>query len=270
MDAILVAVILGIVEGLTEFLPVSSTGHLIIATDLLKQNQESLASFNIIIQFGAILAVVYLYFDRFKSFFKLEKLKELKNNYQQKNLNLIHVALAIVPVLGIGFVTRKFIKAHLYNPAFVTFTTVFVAIIMIIMEKRKPKATVQSIDEITYKDAFIVGLGQCFALFPGVSRSGATMLTAMARKFEIGVAADFSFLISVPVITAATLYELLKSFHEFHSNQILTLAIGLLVSFIVAILAIKTFLKVLKKLGLTPFAYYRIAFGLAYYLLKLR
>jgi undecaprenyl-diphosphatase len=147
---------------------------------------------------------------------------------------------------------------------------VFVAIIMIVIEKIKPKEEVVSLDEITYKDAFIIGLGQCFALLPGVSRSGATMLTAMMRKFDIKVAADFSFLISVPVITAATLYELLKSFHDFHQDQILALIVGLTVSFIVAILAIKTFLKVLKKLGLTPFAIYRIVFGFCYFWFKIR
>lgn len=270
MDAIVIALILGIVEGLTEFLPVSSTGHLILATDLLKQNQEALTSFNIIIQFGAIMAVVVLYWDRFVDFFTPSHIINLKNSYHEKKLNLIHIAVAIIPVLAIGFVTRKFIKAHLYNPSFVIFTTVFVAIIILIVEKLKPKVEVKSLDEITYKDAFLIGLGQCFALFPGVSRSGATMLTAMVRKFDTKTAADFSFLISVPVISAATLYELLKSFHEFHADQFLMLAIGLVTSFVVAIIAIKTFLTILKKLGLIPFAYYRIIFGLAYYLLKLR
>jgi undecaprenyl-diphosphatase len=269
MEGIIIALILGIVEGLTEFLPVSSTGHLILATDLLKQNQESLASFNIIIQFGAILAVVYLYWDRFLDFFHPQNILELKNNIHQKKLNLIHVFFAIMPVLIIGFVSRKFIKAHLYNPSFVIFTTVSVAFIIILIEKIKPQPKVFSIDEITYRDAFIIGLGQCFALFPGVSRSGATILTAMTRKFDLKVAADFSFLISVPVITLATFYELLKSYSSFQGNQVFSLIVGLITSFLVAILAIKTFLKVLKKLGLTPFAYYRIFFGLLYFWFKI-
>lgn len=270
MSSILVAIILGIVEGLTEFLPVSSTGHLIIATDLLKQNQDALSSFNIIIQFGAILAVVVLYRERFIEFFNYKKIISLKNDYKVKRLNLIHIALAVLPVLAIGFVTRKYIKAHFYNPYFVIFTTISVAFIMIIIEKFKPKAEIMTIDDISYKDAFIIGMGQCFALFPGVSRSGATILTSMVRKLEIKAAADFSFLISVPVITAATLYELLKSYHDFHSDQIIMLLIGLVVSFVVAILAIKTFLTVLKKLGLTPFAIYRIFFGLFYYYFMLK
>jgi undecaprenyl-diphosphatase len=254
MDLFFTPIILGIVEGLTEFLPVSSTGHLIIATELLHKNQQELASFNIIIQFGAILAVVVLYWSRFKDLFNKNK------------LNWIHIGVAVVPVLAIGFVTRKLIKHYLFNPGFVTFTTIFVAFIIIYVEKRKPQPVITSLDELTYKDAFFIGLGQCFALFPGVSRSGATMLTAMMKKVDVKTSADFSFLISVPVITAATLYELLKSYQDFHSDQVTQLAIGLVVSFIVAILAIKTFLVILKKVGLTPFAYYRIIFGIIYFL----
>lgn len=270
MNDIINALILGIVEGLTEFLPVSSTGHLILTTDLLGLNQEALSSFNIIIQFGAILAVVFLYRQRFIDFFNFNNIKNLKNTYHDKKLNLIHICFAILPVLIIGFASRKFIKAHLYNPSFVIFTTVFVALIMIAIEKFKPRPAIFSVDEITYVDAFKIGLGQCFALLPGVSRSGATMLTAMTLKFDVKVAADFSFLISVPVITLATIYELLKSFHSFNLDQTFALLIGLITSFFVAILAIKTFLTILKKLGLTPFAYYRIIFGLFYYLVKIR
>ena len=181
---LITASILGIVEGLTEFLPVSSTGHLIIATDLLHKNQEDLVSFNIIIQFGAILAVVVLYWSRFKHLLNDNK------------LNWKHIAIATTPVLGIGFITRKFIKHYLFNPSVVTFTTIFVALIIIYVEKRKPKPVIHSLDELTYKDTFIIGMGQCFALIPGVSRSGATMLTAMMRKVDVKTSADFSFLIS--------------------------------------------------------------------------
>lgn len=254
MNNLVTPIILGIVEGLTEFLPVSSTGHLIIATDLLHQNQQALSSFNIIIQFGAILAVVVLYWTRFKNLFDKNK------------LNWVHIGFAITPVLGIGFVTRKFIKHYLFNPGVVTFTTILGGIIIILVEKRKPKPEITSLDGLSYKDAFIIGLGQCWALIPGVSRSGASMLTAMLRKVDIKTSADFSFLISVPVITAATLYELLKSYKDFHTDEITFLLTGLIVSFIVAIIAIKTFLIILKKLGLTPFAYYRIIFGIIYFL----
>jgi undecaprenyl-diphosphatase len=269
MEAFYTTIILGIVEGLTEFLPVSSTGHLIMATDLLKLDQEKLASFNIIIQLGAILAVVFLYNHRFQDLFSIKKLIALKNNYNQKGFNILHIAIAIVPTLAIGFVSRKFIKAHLFNPYVVVISLVAVGVIMLIIEKIKPKAEIITVDEITYKDAFIIGISQCVALIPGVSRSGATMLTAMMRKVDVITAADFSFLISVPVITIATVYEFLKVYSSFNANDAVQLLVGFIVSFIVAIVAIKGFLTVLKKVSLAPFAIYRIVVGMLYYYFRL-
>lgn len=265
MEILYTSIILGIVEGLTEFLPISSTGHLIIATDLLHLDQEKFSSFNIIIQLGAILAVLFLYHNRFKSLADLNKLKTLSKNLQQKGLNALHIAVAIVPTLAIGYLTRKFIKAHLYNAHTVVYSFVLVGIIMLIVEKIKPKPTVITVDEISYKDAFIIGLSQCAALIPGVSRSGATMLTAMMRKVDVITAADFSFLISLPIITIATVYEFLKSYSSFSSSDSLQLLVGFTVSFVVALAAIKGFLSVLKKLSLLPFAIYRIAVGVLYY-----
>jgi undecaprenyl-diphosphatase len=269
MEALIIAAILGIVEGLTEFIPVSSTGHLIIVSELLHLDHLKSDSFNIIIQLGAILAVVFLYRDRFKEFFNLEKIKELKALMSVKKterLNLIHIAVAILPVLAIGFVTRKFIKAHLYNSHVVVFSLIVVGILMIVIERFKPKPIIHSVDDINYTDAFIIGLGQCFALIPGVSRSGATMLTAMIRKVDVKASADFSFLISVPVISAATIYELLKVYSTFNRSDFLGLFVGFTFSFLIAIVGIKGFLIVLKRLSLTPFGIYRIVFGLFYYL----
>lgn len=269
MDALIIAAILGLVEGLTEFIPVSSTGHLIIASELLNLDHAKSDSFNIIIQLGAILAVVYLYRERFYEFFNWQKIKELKDlatSKTTKRLNLIHIALAIVPVLAIGFVTRKFIKAHLFNTNVVVFSLIFVGILMIVVEKFKPKAEITSLDELTYLDALIIGLGQCFALIPGVSRSGATMLTGMLRKVDVKTSADFSFLISVPVISAATIYEFLKVYSQFTMADMMSLLVGFTVSFLIAIVGIKGFLVVLKRLSITPFGIYRIIFGLAYYL----
>ncbi|MBY0412916.1 MAG: undecaprenyl-diphosphate phosphatase [Bdellovibrionales bacterium] len=268
MEALIVAAILGLVEGLTEFIPVSSTGHLILVSELLHLDHAKSDSFNIIIQLGAILAVVYLYRERFIEFFNWEKIKDIRNFRDPKyasRLNLVHIAVAIVPVLAIGFVTRKFIKAHLFNTNVVIFSLIFVGILMIILEKFKPKAEIHQLDEISYMNAFIIGLGQCFALIPGVSRSGATMLTGMLRKVDVKTAADFSFLISVPVISAATIYEFLKVYSEFNSSDLLQLFVGFTVSFLIAIVGIKGFLIVLKRLSITPFAIYRIVFGLLYY-----
>ncbi len=270
MESLYTALILGIVEGLTEFLPVSSTGHLIMVSDLMHLDQERYASFNIIIQLGAILAVVFLYHTRFSDFCNVKNLLALKNTYQQKGLNALHIAIAIVPTLAIGYATRKFIKAHLFNPQVVVASLILVGIIMIIVEKIKPKALIESVDELSYKDAFFIGISQCCALIPGVSRSGATILTAMTRRVDVKTAADFSFLISVPVITIATIYEFLKSYSSFSANDGLQLFVGFVVSFVVAIAAVKGFLAVLKKLSLSPFAIYRIAIGLAYYFFRLK
>lgn len=269
MEALIIAAILGLVEGLTEFIPVSSTGHLIIVSELLNLDHTKSDSFNIIIQLGAILAVVYLYKDRFAEFFNLQKIKELTNIENIKNskrLNLVHIAVAIFPVLVLGFLTRKLIKTYLFNTQVVVFSLIIVGILMIVIEKFKPKAEVHSLDEISYLNAFIIGLGQCFALIPGVSRSGATMLTGMVRKVDVKTAADFSFLISVPVISAATIYEFIKVYSQFSSSDMLQLLVGFTVSFLIAIVGIKGFLIVLKRLSITPFGIYRIVFGLFYYL----
>ena len=268
MESLFIAAILGLVEGLTEFIPVSSTGHLIIAGELL---EHSSASFNIIIQLGAILAVVFLYKERFFDFFNWENVKKLPADFKagsSERLNLIHIALAIGPILAVGFVSRNFIKQYLFNSHTVVMSLIIVGVIMIILERYKPKATKESLDQITYMDAFVIGLGQCFALIPGVSRSGGTMLTAMMRRIDVKTSADFSFLISVPVIGLITVYEFIKSYHEFTADGLIALFVGFIVSFVVAIIGIKGFLVVLKRLSLTPFAIYRIIFGLFFYYYK--
>jgi undecaprenyl-diphosphatase len=274
METLYTTIILGIIEGLTEFLPISSTGHLIIATDILKLNQEKYTSFNIIIQLGAILAVVFLYHERFKQFLNLKNFRaaivDIEKKVAPTELNALHIAIAILPTLAIGFVGRHFIKAHLFNPIVVVCSLVVVGIIMLIVEKIKPAPTLTSVDQISYRNAFIIGLSQCFALIPGVSRSGATMLCAMVRKVDVKSAAHFSFLISVPVIGIATCYEFLKSYSTFNANDSLQLLIGFIISFIVAIAAVKGFLAALTKLSLSPFAVYRIALGLWYYWFFLR
>lgn len=274
MESLYTALILGTIEGLTEFLPISSTGHLIIATDILKLDQGKYSSFNIIIQLGAILAVVFLYHTRFRNFCSIrnsrELIEEIKVGKAPSGLNSIHIAIAIVPTLAIGYLSRHFIKAHLFNPYVVVSTLVIVGVLMIIIEKIRPAAQLNSVDQLSYKDAFIIGFSQCFALIPGVSRSGATMLTAMMRKVDVKTAADFSFLISVPVIAIATGYEFLKSYSTFNANDAFLLFVGFVVSFIVALAAIKGFLAILKKLSLTPFAFYRIFLGLWYYFFYLR
>lgn len=259
METLTIAALLGLIEGLTEFIPVSSTGHLILASEFLHLDHTKSDSFNIIIQLGAILAVVFLYRQRFFSFFSVIKFRE------KNNLNLIHIAWAIFPVLILGFLTRKFIKLHLFNSSTVIASLIIIGVLMIIVEKIKPTPTINSLDKISYFDAFLIGLGQCVALIPGVSRSGATMLTAMMRKINVTVAADFSFLISVPVLSAATIYEFIKSYSLFSKGDLQELLVGFAVSFVVALFGIKGFLVVLKRLSLAPFGIYRILFALFYY-----
>lgn len=266
MNDMLTAFILGVVEGLTEFLPVSSTGHLILVSDWFKLPPEKFNSFNIIIQLGAILAVVVLYPSRFRDFLNPNLIKE-KNS---QKLNALHIIIAVFPALLIGYFSRNFIKNTLMTPMVVVSSLIVVGIIMIILERLRPNEKIKSLDHISYREALIIGLGQCFALIPGVSRSGATILTAMMRGFNLKVAADFSFLISVPIIGAATLYEFLKSYDQFSLHDLHLLAIGLITSFVVAIIGIKFFIGVLKKLSLTPFAIYRILFGILYYWVILR
>jgi undecaprenyl-diphosphatase len=237
-------------------------------SDLLQLNHQKSDSFNIIIQLGAILAVVVLYKERFIEFFNfknLMKLKDLSLEKKTTRLNLVHVFLAIFPVLVIGFLSRKLIKTYLFNTEVVILALIIVGVLMIIIEKFKPTPNILSMDEITYKDSFVIGLGQCFALIPGVSRSGATMLTAMLRKIDVKTSADFSFLISVPVISAATIYEFIKVYSTFTSADLTALLIGFSVSFVVAILGIKAFMVALKRLSITPFAIYRILIGVFYY-----
>lgn len=273
MDNYFAPIILGIIEGLTEFLPVSSTGHLLIASELLNLKGAKTDSFNIIIQLGAILAVVFLYKKRFFSFFNITKLKELTDLEAIKNsktLNLVHITLAILPILTIGFLARKFIKEYLFNTHVVIGSLIIVGVIMIIVERYRPRAQIKSLDHISYKDAFFIGLAQCFALIPGVSRSGSTMVMGMIRKIDVQTSADFSFLISVPVIGAATIYEFLKVYSEFSSDDLISLVIGFVVTFVVAIIGIKGFLIVLKRLSITPFAVYRIMIGIIYYFIMFK
>lgn len=266
MELLFTTIILGMIEGLTEFLPVSSTGHLILATDIFKLNQEKYTSFNIIIQLGAIMAVVFLYHKRFQQFLNFKNLRQAKEDFKKgkipTELNIIHISIAILPTLALGYLCRHFVKTHLYNSPVVVSSLIIVGILMLIILKIKPAPTVHSVDELSYQDALLIGFSQFFALIPGVSRSGATMLCAMMRKVDVKTAAHFSFLISVPIIGIATGYEFLKSYSSFNTQDLFQLFVGFSVSFIVAILAIKGFLAILTKLSLAPFAFYRIILGL--------
>lgn len=256
MDSLLLlkAVLLGIVEGLTEFIPVSSTGHLILTGHWLAFPSHLSGTFDIAIQLGAILAVVVLYKDIFKPFVNP------KNWGSPLGKNII---IATIPALLFGAFAHGFIKQYLFSPTTVAIGLGIGGIIMIIVDKTitNPHKN-DSIDSITPKQALFIGISQCVALWPGTSRSGATIIGGMLTGLSTQTAAQFSFIIAVPIMIAAVTYDLCKTATSISMNDGLLITIGFITAFIVALLAIKTFLHLLKKWKLTPFGIYRIALAI--------
>ena len=247
------AIALGIVEGLTEFIPVSSTGHLLIAEHFIKLNTSNTASFSISIQLGAILAVIFIYKDIFSPFLSPKK-------WFSKQAKTIIVAT--LPVLIIAFLFYSKIKSALnskYNILIVAIGLIFGSILMILVEKViKPKEKTKDINHLTFKQSLMIGLFQCLSLFPGFSRSGSTIIGGLWCKCNHQTAASFSFIIAVPVMLAAVSYDLLKIATQLTLLDLYLISIGFISSFIIGYLSIITFIKILKKLKLFPFALYRI------------
>lgn len=240
------SIIIAIVEGITEFLPISSTGHMIITQSLLGvENSEFVKAFIINIQFGAILSVVVLYWKRF---------------FQTVNF-YYKLFIAFIPAAVIGFVLGDYIDALLENVTVVAISLVIGGIFLLFVDKifNKPSAN----QEITFGKALRIGLFQCIAMIPGVSRSAATIIGGMVGKLNRKNAAEFSFFLAVPTMFAATAYKLLKSYHVFNAENIKILLVGNIVAFIVAMLAIKFFISFLTKYGFKVFGIYRIIVGLA-------
>ena len=246
------AVILAIIEGITEFLPISSTGHMIIASSFFGIAHEDFTKlFTVVIQLGAILSVVVLYFKRFFQtldfYFKL--------------------VVAFIPAVVFGLLFGKKIDALLENPLTVAVSLVLGGIILLKVDDWfTPKVEAQSTDEISYLTAFKIGLFQCLAMIPGVSRSGASIIGGMSQKLSRTTAAEFSFFLAVPTMLGATIkkcYDYYKDGYVLSGEQINLLIIGNIVGFIVAMLAIKSFIGYLSKHGFTVFGYYRIIAGLA-------
>ena len=237
--------ILSLIEGLTEFLPVSSTGHLIIASNWLGlESTDFLKAFQIIIQFGAILAVLFIYRDRFKFNFEFYK----------------KIALASAPILVMGFLLKDVIDQFLESSLIAAWSLIIGGIIFIAVDYLiKPDQTKKV---FTAGDSFKVGLIQCLALIPGVSRSGSTIVAAQILKYDKTAAAEFSFFIAVPVLTAATLYKFWKIKDVIESSQVLTLIMGIVLSFIFALIAIRFFIRFVSKHGFKWFGVYRIILGL--------
>jgi undecaprenyl-diphosphatase len=259
-----IAIVMGIVEGLTEFLPVSSTGHLIIAGHMLDFTGPKAKTFEVVIQLGSILAVVVLYWNRLWSLLGVGKMAKKKDA-----LNLGHIFIAILPAVIIGLLTHDLIKEYLFSPQTVIYSLVVGGVLMIFAEKIQKKRGVNAadLDDMTYKQAFKIGLFQCLALWPGFSRSGATISGGIISGLNHKTAADFSFIQAVPIMIAASGLDLYKSRDILSASDLPFFLTGFIAAFLVAAVAILFFVKLIAKVKLAPFAYYRfiLAIVLAFY-----
>ena len=276
------ATILGIVEGLTEFLPVSSTGHLILAGHFLGFEGDLAASAEISIQLGAILAVI-AYERR-----KLASMIGQAGREQQgvfamlqargaapwsKILTaswaahpnfwfLIGLGLAFLPAAAIGFLTHSWIKGHLFTPQTVAASSIVGGLIILAVEARRGQARIHQLEHVSLASAFWIGVAQCASLLPGMSRSGSTIIGGLLVGLDRKVATEYSFFLALPTLIVATCYQMWKSRDVFRQDDYLALGVGMLVSFVVAWIVIAAFLTFVKRHTLRPFAYYRILMGI--------
>jgi undecaprenyl-diphosphatase len=249
MDAatLVKALILGIVEGLTEFLPISSTGHLILAGDLLGANDERWNVFNIVIQTGAMLAVVWEYRARF---FKVDV---------QLYRNLF---IAFLPAAILGLLFSKYIKGYLFHAVPVALAFIVGGVIILVVESRKLTPRVESTQAMTWLDALKVGFAQCFALIPGTSRSGATIIGGMLFGLSRQAATEFSFFLAVPTLVAAGAYDLFKHRALFSASDLPMFGVGAAAAFVSAFVVVRWLIRYVATHDFKPFAWYRIVFGI--------
>lgn len=258
MDVLILikALVLGVVEGLTEFLPISSTGHLILAGDLLDFNDERGKLFEIVIQSGAILAVCWEYRAKI-----IEVLTGLPRERaaQRFGLNLV---VAFLPLAVLGLLFGKAIKAYLFNAPTVAATFIVGGLIILWAERREHRTTIESVDELSLFDALKLGLAQALALIPGTSRSGATIIGGLFFGLSRRAATEFSFFLAIPTLIVATLYQLYKERALLSFDDLGMWVVGFVASFISAFLCVRWLLRYISNHDFTPFAWYRIAFGI--------
>jgi undecaprenyl-diphosphatase len=259
MDIILLlkAAILGIVEGLTEFLPISSTGHLIVVGSLLNFNDERGKLFEIVIQSAAILAVMWEYRAKLGTV-----LGGLQRREAAAQRFVINVAIAFLPLALLGLAFGKHIKAALFNPVTVAVTSIVGALFILWAEKRQHTIRVESVDDLSWRDALKVGCAQALALIPGTSRSGATIIGGLFFGLSRRAATEFTFFLAMPTLIAATLYEIYKERALLSFDDLGMWAVGFIASFISAFLCVRWLLRYISSHDFTVFAWYRIAFGL--------
>ena len=264
MDIILLlkTVLLGIVEGITEWLPISSTGHLILADEFIKLNMTAdfKEMFDVVIQLGAIMAVVVLYFHKLNPF-------SPKKNHDEKMDTIIlwtKVILAVFPAAIIGILFDDWLNDHFYNPPVVAAMLIIYGVLFIIIEnrnKRSRRRPMNDLSRLSYGMALGIGVFQILALIPGTSRSGATILGGILLGCSRTVAAEFSFFLGIPVLMGAGLLDMYKMRNDLHSNDLAVLAVGIVVAFISALIVIRALIRYVSKHDFTAFAYYRIGFG---------
>jgi len=254
MTETLAATLLGLVEGATEFLPVSSTGHLILVGHLIGFTGEKADSFDVIIQLGAILAVVVLYWKRFLWLLFPKPLQAFSGF---RGIWLLF--LTSLPAGILGLLARKTIKAYLFGPITVALALAVGALMIFWVERKRSRDRYYTLDEMTPGLAFGIGCFQCLALWPGFSRSAATIMGGMLLGAKRSLAAEYSFIAAVPLMFAATLYDFYKSAALFSSDDLGILTIGFVVSFLAALAAVKGFIVLVKQVSLRPFAWYRLA-----------
>lgn len=266
MDALLIlkALILGVVEGLTEFLPISSTGHLIVVGDLLDFNDERGRIFEIVIQFGAILAVCWLFRSRL-----WQAISGLKRSTSAQRF-ACNIVVASLPAIVMALLLGSLIKRVLFNPLSVATALIIGGFIILWIERRYTSsaahhhqtARVSDIDQISIIDALKIGCLQCLALLPGTSRSGATIMGGMLCGLSRQVATEFSFFLAIPVLFGATVYELFKARNLLHVDDLYLIAIGFLAAFVSALICVRWLLRFIVSHNFCGFAWYRIGFGL--------
>ncbi|WP_445371870.1 undecaprenyl-diphosphate phosphatase [Methylomonas sp. HW2-6] len=251
------SLILGIVEGLTEFLPISSTGHLILAGDLLNFNDDKAKLFTIVIQVGAILAICWEYRAKIGSV-----LSGLATERQAQKF-VLNLAIAFVPLAALGLLFGKFLKATLFKPVPVALAFIVGAFIIIWAEKREHKVRVESVDDLSALDALKLGIAQAFALIPGMSRSGSTIIGGLLFGLSRKAATEFSFFLAIPTLVVASVYDLYKHRDLLQAdNDVLSFAIGLAAAFVSALVAVKGLLRYISHHDFIIFAWYRIVFGI--------
>ena len=251
---ILIAAILGLVEGLTEFIPVSSTGHLILVGTLLNFTGERASTFEIFIQLGAILAVVVVYFPRFLSLLDFRS-KEGFTGWRE----MLLLGVSALPALVVGFVARDAIKTYLFGPLTVAIGLGLGGIAILVIEARLPIPAIGELGKLTWREALGIGLFQVLALWPGVSRSAATILGGMLLKVERKISAEYSFILAVPMLLIASLYDLYKSRDILTGGDVPLFVVGFVVAFAAALVTLKVFMRLLASNSLKPFGWYRIA-----------